>query len=172
MPSAKGADHSRMKKYCLAAAVTVSLPPMLLKMSAASGTCSAISDKPIAAAVSKARASTARCSPESFAPSACAVSATVPMRKKPNSQNMQSNTSAAMATPPSNGGFAEPADGRRRDHAEKRRRDIGHHRRPGNGKDTPVVDDDRWRQIQRPRGALTSRMISQIGITITAPSRK
>src|SRR3569623_356213 len=56
---------------------------------------------PMAPAVNRARASTARCSAASPAPSACAVSATVPMRRKPNSQNMQSKISDAMATPPS-----------------------------------------------------------------------
>ena len=35
------------------------------------------------------------------APSACAVKASVLMRRKPNSQNRQSNTTDAIATPPS-----------------------------------------------------------------------
>ena len=35
------------------------------------------------------------------APSDCAVKATVLMRRKPNSQNMQSNSTEAIATPPS-----------------------------------------------------------------------
>ena len=55
----------------------------------------------MAAAISSARASTARCSTVSPAPSAWAVSATVPMRRKPNTQKMQSNTSADIATAPS-----------------------------------------------------------------------
>ncbi len=56
---------------------------------------------PMTAAISSARIGTARCSTASPAPSACAVSATVPMRKKANSQNRPSNTSADMAMPPS-----------------------------------------------------------------------
>src|SRR5262245_56944920 len=43
----------------------------------------------------------ARSSDASPAPSACAVNATVPMRRKPNSQNRQSNSTDASATPPS-----------------------------------------------------------------------
>ncbi len=46
----------------------------------------------------------ARNSLASPAPSACAAKASVLMRRKPNSQNRQSNTTDAIATPPSSVG--------------------------------------------------------------------
>jgi hypothetical protein len=49
----------------------------------------------------KPRTRIARTSPVSPAPIDCAVKATVPMRRKANSQNMQSNSTDAIATPPS-----------------------------------------------------------------------
>ena len=49
----------------------------------------------------KPRTRIARNSPVSPAPSDCAVKATVLMRRNANSQNMQSNSTEAIATPPS-----------------------------------------------------------------------
>src|ERR1700675_418916 len=68
---------------------------------AASGICNAISVVPISAATTKPRTRMARSSCVSPAPIDCAVNATVLMRKKANSQNMQSNSTEAIATPPS-----------------------------------------------------------------------
>src|SRR5262245_9260964 len=68
---------------------------------AASGSCSAISAAPITAATINPRSRIARNSDVSPAPSDCAVKATVLMRRKPNSQNIQSNSTDAIATPPS-----------------------------------------------------------------------
>jgi hypothetical protein len=70
-------------------------------MTAASGTCSAISAKPMTPASSNARISVARSSATSPAPSAWAVSATVPILRNANSQNRQSNTIDDIATAPS-----------------------------------------------------------------------
>ena len=67
----------------------------------ASGICSAISAAPTSAATISPRSRIARNSDVSPAPSDCAVKATVLMRRKPNSQNMQSNSTEAIATPPS-----------------------------------------------------------------------
>src|SRR5258707_5246919 len=67
----------------------------------ASGSCSEISAAPMTAATMKPRTRIARNSVVSPAPSDCAVKATVLMRRKANSQNMQSNRTDAIATPPS-----------------------------------------------------------------------
>src|SRR5215469_13660153 len=56
------------------------------------------------AATISPRASSARSSLVSPAPSDCAVKPTVPMRRKANSQNMQSKITEAIATPPSSAG--------------------------------------------------------------------
>src|SRR6201992_3772223 len=67
----------------------------------ASGICSAISPPPITAATIKPRTRMAGISWVSRAPMDCAVKATVPMRRNANSQNMQSKSTDAIATPPS-----------------------------------------------------------------------
>src|ERR1700683_5128391 len=74
---------------------------MALSRIAASGTCRAMRPAPIRDAMMSPRTSCARISCVSPAPSACAVNATVPMRRKANSQNRQSKITEAMATPPS-----------------------------------------------------------------------
>src|ERR1700733_10760929 len=57
--------------------------------------------RPTSAAMASPRTRSARISCISPAPSACAVKATVLVRRKENSQNMQSKTTDAIATPPS-----------------------------------------------------------------------
>ncbi len=90
-----------MVKYVLAARVTLSLPPIAPSTTVTSGICSAIRVAPINAATIKPRIRIAGNSSGSPAPSACAVKATVLMRRKPNSQNVQSKITEAIATPPS-----------------------------------------------------------------------
>src|ERR1700681_172556 len=74
---------------------------MALSSTVASGICSRMRAAPIAAATIKPRTRIARNSRVSPAPSDCAVNATVLMRRNANSQNMQSNSTDAIATPPS-----------------------------------------------------------------------
>ena len=81
--------------------MTPSLPPIAPSSNVASGSCSKMSAVPITAATMKPRTRIARSSPVSPAPSDCAVKATVLMRRNANSQNMQSNSTEAIATPPS-----------------------------------------------------------------------
>ena len=100
MASASGADQMRIAKYAWAASCTAGLAPISALMVAASGVWTAISTIPMTAASSSALTSVARSSLTSAAPSACAVSATVPMRRNPNSQNRQSNTTDDRATAP------------------------------------------------------------------------
>src|SRR6266436_2230741 len=74
---------------------------MAVSSAVASGICRAISAVPISAATMSPRTRIARHSVVSPAPSDCAVNATVLMRRNANSQNRQSNSTEAIATPPS-----------------------------------------------------------------------
>ncbi len=124
------------------------------------------------------RTSWARISGNSPAPSACAVNATVLMRRKANSQNRQSKITDAIATPPSS--VASPS----RPIAIVETMPISGVVRfatiagPAMAKTCVVVTLDKEfneacrRALYLPRGAPNIRDISQIGITITAPSRK
>ena len=151
---------------------------MALSNIAASGICSAIRPAPITAAMMSPRTSCARISGNSPAPSACAVKATVLMRRKANSQNRQSKITDAIATPPSS--VASPS----RPIAIVETMPISGVVRfaiiagPAMAKTCADVTLDegankfRLRVVYRPRGAPNIRDISQIGTTITAPSRK
>ena len=133
---------------------------------------------PISAATMKPRSRIARNSCTSPAPSACAVKATVLMRRKANSQNRQSNITDAIATPPSS--VASPS----RPIAVVETMPISGVVRfatiagPAMAKTCAVVtlvgevNEPGLRGPYRPRGVPNSRDSSQIGITITAPSRK
>ena len=120
------------------------------------------------------------------------MKATVLMRRKANSQNMQSNSTDAIATPPSSVAspsrpiavvetmpisgvvrfaiIAGPAMAN-----TCRRIRLTHAWMPTRRVDEPQPMDAVRRclaGVYRPRGAPNSRDNSQIGITITAPSRK
>ena len=124
------------------------------------------------------RGSSACTSCSSPAPSACAANATVLMRRKANSQKTQSKITDATATPPSS--VASPS----RPIAIVETMPISGVVRfatiagPAMAKTCAVVTLDkevnelRPRALYLPRGAPNIRDISQIGITITAPSRK
>ena len=106
------------------------------------------------------------------------MKATVLMRRKANSQNRQSKITDAIATPPSS--VASPS----RPIAMVETMPISGVVRfatiagPAMAKTCAVVTLDEGanefglRVVYRPRGAPNIRDISQIGITITAPSRK
>jgi hypothetical protein len=103
------------------------------------------------------------------------VKATVLVRKKENSQNRQSKTTEAMATPPSSVGSPSrpiamvettPINGVVR---------FATIAGPAMAKTRALVTWEfkrEWPIDYRPRGAPNIRIKSQIGMTITAPSRK
>ena len=136
---------------------------------------------PINAATMNPRIRIAPTSPVSPAPSDCAAKATVLMRRNANSQNRQSNSTGRHGDATEQRGVAEPSDRRGGDDADQGRGQVRDHRGtrdgetparslPSMGETTPIQRDRIG--LYRPRGVPNIRDSSQIGITITAPSRK
>ena len=106
------------------------------------------------------------------------MKATVLMRRNANSQNRQSNITDAMATPPSS--VASPSRpiaivATMPSSGVVRLATIAGPAMANTCADVTLdgeVNEAGLRAVYRPRGAPNNREISQIGITITAPSRK